>query len=129
MKSPALLVTTICAVLATGLVVVVAKESSLPDPLAAGWEGEPVCEVMHEDDSLRVLKCTFPPGVGHERHYHDAHFGYVLVGGRMQITDSEGTSVVDIADDTTWDSDGVEWHEVLNVGETTSVYLIVEPKE
>ena len=106
-----------------------ANTEQLPDPLEAGWEGESVCEVMHEDDALRVLKCTFPPGVGHERHYHDRHFGYVLVGGRMQITDAEGTRVVDIPDDSTWDSDGVEWHEVVNVGETTSQYLIVEPKE
>ena len=109
-------------------VLATADEERLPDPLAAGWEGESVCELLHEDDALRVLKCTFPPGVGHERHYHDAHFGYVLVGGRMQITDAGGTRIVDIPDDTTWDSDGVEWHEVLNVGETTSQYLIVEPK-
>jgi len=25
-------------------------------------------------------------------------------------------------------SPGVEWHEVVNVGDTTVVYLIVEPK-
>lgn len=100
-----------------------------PDALAAGWNGEPVCELLHEDRSQRALRCTFPPGVGHERHHHPPHFGYVLVGGRMQITDAEGTRTVDILDDTTWDSDGVEWHEVLNVGDTTSVYLIVEPKD
>ncbi len=100
----------------------------LPDPLQAGWDGEPVCERLHEDADVRVLRCTFPPGVGHERHYHDPHFGYVLVGGRMQITDDEGTRIVDIPDDTSWESEGVQWHEVLNVGETTSQYLIVEPK-
>ena len=117
------------AALALGVAVLAAaNEEQLPDPLAAGWEGESVCEVIHEDDALRVLKCTFPPGVGHERHYHDRHFGYVLVGGRMQITDAEGTRVVDIPDDSTWDSDGVEWHEVVNVGETTSQYLIVESR-
>ncbi len=121
---------TIGAVLLAGAAVLaVADEEQLPDPLAAGWEGEAVCELMHEDQSLRVLRCTFPPGVGHERHYHDPHFGYVLVGGRMQITDAEGTRTVDIPDDSTWDSDGVEWHEVVNVGETTSQYLIVEPRQ
>lgn len=100
----------------------------LPDPLEAGWDGEAVCEQLHDDAELRVLRCTFPPGSGHERHYHDAHFGYVLTGGRMQITDSEGTRTVDLPDDYSWESDGVDWHEVLNVGETTSVYLIVEPR-
>ena len=127
MNSRALLTTSLIVILGVA-VLASANEEDLPDPLTAGWEGESVCEHMHEDDALRVLRCTFPPGAGHERHYHERHFGYVLVGGRMQITDADGTRVVDIPDDTTWDSDGVEWHEVLNVGETTSVYLIVEPK-
>ncbi len=120
---------TISAVVALGAAILaVAREEQLPDPLEAGWEGESVCELLHEDESLRVLECTFPPGVGHERHYHDKHFGYVLVGGRMQITDAEGTRVAEFPDGLTWNSDGVEWHEVVNVGDTISRYLIVEPK-
>ncbi len=120
---------TISAVATLGVAAfALARDGQLPDPLAAGWDGEAVCELMHEDASLRVLECTFPPGVGHERHYHDAHFGYVLVGGRMQITDADGTRVAELPNGLTWDSDGVEWHEVVNVGETTSRYLIVEPK-
>ena len=46
----------------------------------------------------------------------------------MQITDAGGTRTAEFADGLTWDSDGVEWHEVVNVGDTTSSYLIVEPK-
>jgi len=103
-------------------------DESLPDPLAAGWEGEPVCELIHDGVAQRVLRCTFPPGVGHERHYHAPHFGYVLEGGRMQITDGDGTKVVDARSHTTWQSDGIGWHEVVNVGETTASYLIIEPK-
>lgn len=99
-----------------------------PDPLAAGWQGEPVCERLHEDHRQRVLRCTFPPGVGHEKHYHREHFGYVLAGGRMQITDADGTRTMDPEAGQSWHSDGVAWHEVVNVGETTSQYLIVEPK-
>ncbi len=45
----------------------------------------------------------------------------------MQITDAKGTRVVDLANHSTWESDGVAWHEVVNVGDTTSIYLIVEP--
>lgn len=103
------------------------QPSSLPDPLAAGWQGESVCEGLAHDLRHRILRCTFPPGVGHERHFHAPHFGYVLVGGRMQITDAKGTRVVDLANHSTWESDGVAWHEVVNVGDTTSIYLIVEP--
>ncbi len=98
----------------------------LSDPLAAGWKGKAVCEKLHEDEEQRILRCTFPPGVGHEKHFHAAHFGYVLVGGRMRIRDDSGEREVDLPTNYRWLSDGVAWHEVLNIGETTSVYLIVE---
>ena len=101
----------------------------LPDPLAAGWQGERVCERLHEDENQRVLRCTFPPGIGHERHFHPPHFGYVVAGSVMQITDENGSREVDLRSGTSWSSDGTAWHEVVNVGTTTGVYLIVEPKE
>ena len=105
-----------------------AQAPRLPDPLAAGWQGSPVCEMLHEDDRQRVLRCTFPPGVGHERHYHEPHFGYALAGGRMRLTGADGTREVDLETGSSYASEGVAWHEVLNVGDTTVVYLIVEPK-
>jgi len=102
--------------------------STLPDPLAAGWNGVPVCESLHEDAAQRILRCTFPPGVGHERHFHASHFGYAVSGGRMQITDKTGAREVGLPTGSNYTSAGVEWHEVLNIGETTVVYLIVEAK-
>ena len=105
-----------------------ATQSALPDPLAAGWKGVPVCEKLHEDSDHRILRCSFPPGIGHERHFHDRHFGYALAGGRMRINDANGTREVDLATGSSFSSAGVDWHEVLNVGDTTVVYLIVEPK-
>jgi len=105
-----------------------ADSASLPDPLEAGWKGEAVCEALHDDDEHRVPRCTFPPGVGHERHYHDRHFGYTIAGARMRITDAEGTREVDVPADSSFKSDGIEWHQVINVGDTTGVFLIVEAK-
>ena len=102
--------------------------SSLPDPLAAGWKGEPVCELLHEDSEQRVLRCEFAPGVGHERHFHDPHFGYTIAGGRMQLTDAEGTREVELATGSSFSNGDVVWHEVLNTGDTTTLFLIVEPK-
>jgi len=99
----------------------------LPDPLAAGWNGAKVCEQLHRDNDHRILRCTFPPAVGHERHYHDRNFGYVVAGGRMSITDESGTREVDLVAGSSFASDGLDWHEVLNVGDTTVVYLVVEP--
>jgi hypothetical protein len=105
-----------------------ATSSSLPDPLAAGWNGKPVCELLHEDSTQRVLRCEFAPGVGHERHYHVPNFGYAISGGRMQITDGSGVRAVDLPTGSSAPSDGTDGHEVLNIGETTVVYLIVESK-
>ncbi len=102
--------------------------SGLPDPLEAGWNGESVCEALHDDADQRVLRCTFPPGVGHERHYHDRHFGYTVAGARMRITDADGTREVDVPTGSSFSSDGIEWHEVINVGDSTGVFLIIEPK-
>jgi quercetin dioxygenase-like cupin family protein len=103
-------------------------QSLLPDPLAAGWNGQPVCEVLLENDSIRTLKCTFPPGVGHERHYHPAHFGYCLSGSTMRVTDANGTREVKVISGSYFYNNGIAWHEVLNVGDSTAVFLIVEPK-
>ncbi|CAN5635870.1 hypothetical protein BH23GEM3_BH23GEM3_02630 [soil metagenome] len=104
------------------------EASRLPDPLAAGWHGASVCEKLHDDSRLRVLRCTFPPTVGHERHHHARHFGYVVSGGRMRITDSSGTRDVDLAAGSSFTSDGIDWHEVVNIGDSTSVFLVIEPK-
>ena len=117
-------------VAATGIALLfsVAASASLPDPLAAGWKGKPVCKKLHEDDANRILRCAFPPGVGHERHFHPKHFGYAISGGRVRINDANGTREVLLETGSSFASDGVEWHEVLNIGDTTVVYLMVEPK-
>lgn len=104
------------------------RESSLPDPLAAGWRGEPVCEALHDDARMRILRCTFPPGVGHEPHYHEPHFGYVIRGGKMQLVENGETRVVDIPGGTMWQRDERFVHEALNVGGNESQYLIIETK-
>jgi quercetin dioxygenase-like cupin family protein len=102
---------------------------TLPDPLAAGWEGKPVCEKLHEDDKLRVLRCTFPPGVGHEKHFHPRHVGYVIEGGRMRITDASGTREQDVPTGISFSNpEGIPWHEAVNIGASTASYLMIEPK-
>lgn len=46
----------------------------------------------------------------------------------MRITTASGTVTRELKAGDTWWSDGVAWNEVFNVGKTTGVYLIVEPK-
>jgi quercetin dioxygenase-like cupin family protein len=103
-------------------------QPALPDPLQAGWHDQPVCEVLEDSPKLRVLRCTFPPGVGHERHYHAPHFGYTLAGSRFRMTDTTGTREVNVPTGYSFSNDGIAWHEVLNIGDSTAVFLIIEPK-
>ena len=104
------------------------RPSDLPDPLGAGWNGKDVCEIEVENEKIRVLKCTFPPGVGHERHYHAPHFCKALKGSKFRLTDSTGTREADFPTGASYWSDGVEWHEALNIGDSVAEILIIELK-
>lgn len=87
-----------------------------------------MCEVLRDDATMRVGRCTFPPGVGHERHWHRPHWGYIVKGGTMRMTDAKGTVERTLKTGSSWQSAGVAWHEVVNIGAETTVYLIVEGK-
>ena len=110
------------------LVTIPVLAEELPDPVTAGWRGESVCEVLREDTELRIFRCIFPPGVGHERHFHLRHFGYALSGGTMRVTSESGTREVTLETGSYFFSEGISWHEVVNVGDTTVSYLMIEPK-
>lgn len=100
----------------------------LPEAFEAGWQGEKTCELLYETDSVRVARCTFPPGIGHEKHFHYPHFGYVLEGGTLSITDETGaTQVRQTTTGKSWSSDKITIHEPVNIGDNTTSYLIVEP--
>lgn len=112
-----------------GALIMAADSKALPHAFEAGWQGAKVCEIIQDNDEVRAARCTFPPGVGHERHWHGAHFGYIAQGTRMRTTDAKGATERDLPSGASWWSDGVEWHEALNVGTETAVYIIVEHKK
>lgn len=102
---------------------------ALPQALCAGWQGERVCEALHEDQMIRVLRCTFPPNVGHEAHYHPPHFGYVLEGESvMRVTTPDGVADRPVGAGGAFSNDSELRHQALNVGDQTTTYLIVEKK-
>ena len=104
--------------------------ADVPDALTAGWKGQKTCESLYDDAKIRILRCTLPPNGGHERHSHPSHFGYTLSGdgGRGRSTDLKGTQEWESKTDEYWTSDAIEWHEVVNTGDTTQRYLVVEKK-
>ncbi len=119
---------TVSAILAIN-VLPMARAADTLDAVAAGWKGKKTCEILHEDEKIRILRCTFPPNIGHERHFHPAAFSYVLSGGRFRVTDdARGTWEWKSATDQHRAGRPVPWHEFLNIGDTTLRYLIVEKK-
>ncbi|HMC02156.1 MAG TPA: hypothetical protein VKN14_14050 [Flavobacteriaceae bacterium] len=103
-------------------------KSELPDPLQAGWKGKKVCKVLEDNDKVRVLKCTFPPGVGHEKHRHQPHFGYTLAGSKFKMIDKNGTKELDVPTGYHFYKDSITVHKAVNIGDSTAVFLIIEPK-
>jgi beta-alanine degradation protein BauB len=101
---------------------------TLPTAFDAGWRGERVCVPLYENAKVRAARCTFPPGGGHERHSHPPHWGYIVQGGTMRTTTDAGTIERVLKSGASWWSDGIIWHEAVNVGTETAVYIIVEPK-
>jgi len=104
------------------------NDQELPHAFEAGWKGQKTCELLFEDETVRMARCVFPPGIGHEKHYHNPHFGYVLEGGRLRIMDDSGERVVTTETDGSWSTTTVTVHEAVNVGGQTTSYLVVEPK-
>jgi quercetin dioxygenase-like cupin family protein len=104
------------------------NQLELPHAFEAGWEGQKTCELLFEDNTVRVGRCVFPPGIGHEKHYHNPHFGYVLEGGALRIADGNGEREVTTRAGGSWSTTRVTVHEAMNIGDTTTSYLVVEPK-
>ncbi len=46
----------------------------------------------------------------------------------MRLTDANGVREARLRTGTSFTSDGTPWHEVLNIGDTTVSYLIIETK-
>lgn len=121
--SVALLLVTACASAS-------AQIAPLPMALCAGWEGERTCELLNEDAQVRILRCSFAPGVGHQLHYHPPHFGYVLSGNSVMRISTPDGAVVDrpVRAGSSFSNNSEVVHEPLNVGDETTTYLIVEKK-
>ena len=79
------------AVTASLMVPPIAATVDVPDALSVEWQGKKPCEKLHEDDQMRILRCTFPPGAKHVRHQHPANFVYALSGGKLNTESASGT--------------------------------------
>lgn len=100
----------------------------VPDALAVEWQGRKLCERLHEDAQIRVLRCIIPPGAVHLRHSHPGDVSYVLSGGMARSESAAGMRTVEFRTGSFSVNPPVPWHEVTNAGDTTLGYLLVEKK-
>lgn len=103
-------------------------QEEIPDTFEAGWKGKTVCEIIEENDAIRMFTCTYPPGGGQDKHYHDPYMGYIVQGGTLRSTGPNGTRESTSVTGQSFNSTGVEWHALENIGDTTVIILGVEHK-
>jgi quercetin dioxygenase-like cupin family protein len=105
-----------------------AMAQDVPDALSVEWQGEKLCEKLSEDTQIRILRCSFPPGTMHLCHSHPSYVSYVLNGGQARVQDQNGTWEGEVRAGSYVDVPPVRWHEVINTGDTTLQFLLIERK-
>jgi quercetin dioxygenase-like cupin family protein len=96
------------------------------DPLKVGPN---IYKKIFENDRVRMLEVTFAPGDSIAMHSHPDHAVYVVAGGTLRVTTSNGkTMVADLkAGDPVWFS--AVTHAAKNIGTTNLKLVVVELKE
>ena len=100
-------------------------------PSVEPGEGEPgVFKVLYEDDAVRIIEATSPPGKSEGWHSHPRYFAYVVSGSRMKYDYPDGTTrEIDLATGLNRLNDPVPKHRGTNIGQTTFTALLVEFKK
>ncbi|HET9886066.1 MAG TPA: cupin domain-containing protein [bacterium] len=111
---------------ATASLFFLAESIVAQDPLTVAPK---MYKLRTENERIRVLEVSFPPGTKIEQHSHPDHMAYALSGGSLKIHKGEG--LVQDADlktgDVLWIPAETHWAE--NTGPTTVRLLVVELKE
>jgi quercetin dioxygenase-like cupin family protein len=85
-------------------------------------------KVKFENDRVRVLEATLPPGVKEQVHSHPAYVIYVLEGGRYRNYASDGkTTEGELKTGEVLYRDPLT-HAAENIGNTTMHMILVELK-
>lgn len=87
-------------------------------------------KLLLENDHVRVLQYTLPPGARDHWHTHPPRVGHVLSGGKIRVTRADGSH--EDHDEKTGDNYWGEFsplHDTLNIGTTPYIALLVEVKD
>ena len=86
--------------------------------------------LMLENDRVRVLEYTLPPGRKDRRHTHPQRVAHVISGGRLRVHFPDGRHLDfdEKTGDSSW-SAASPLHDTENIGTTPIKILLVEVKE
>lgn len=87
-------------------------------------------KLLLENEHVRVLQYTLPPGALDHWHTHPPRVGRVLSGGKIRVTHADGSH--EDYDEKTGDTYWGEFsplHDTRNIGATPYVALLVEVKD
>jgi len=104
----------------------VAATATAQDPVKVAPD---IYKLVYENDRVRVLEITIPPGGKIGKHSHPDHFGYVLGPGKLRISksDTEAMEADFTLGQVVWIPAETHWGE--NIGETEIRVLVTELKE
>jgi len=86
-------------------------------------------KIIFENDKIRVLKVTVPPGAKAAMHWHPENINYILAPGKLTFTKPDGsTSEVMLVEGQVTSSPIASSHEVENIGDTEVQTIQVEMK-
>jgi len=85
-------------------------------------------KVIMENDRVRVLGTMFKPNDKAAMHSHPDHVVYVLKGGKLKLTSSGKTDVLDLKAGQAMFLKA-QSHEAENIGKTDVDLLVVELKK
>lgn len=86
-------------------------------------------KLLLENDRVRVLQYTLPPGARDHWHTHPSRVGYVLSGAKIRVTEADGSH--EDYDEKTGDTYWGEFsplHDTLNLDTTPYIALLIEVK-
>lgn len=104
---------------------------AVPAAAVEPGEGDPgVFKRVFENHRIRILEVTTEPGQAEGWHSHPRYFAYVISGGRLRHETPDGeTSEVELTAGMNRMLQPVEWHQGVNIGDSTVKILLVELKK
>jgi quercetin dioxygenase-like cupin family protein len=112
---------------ALAAVLLVTTTAALPQDVVAA--NPKTIKVRVDNDKVRVLEATLPPGAKENLHSHPSSVVYIIKGGKVRNHAADGkVSEVTFKDNETVYRDPLT-HYAENIGKTTIHLLVIELKK